>query len=171
MKCIDGCASDIDTINAMHGPKILGGVDAIATNCGVTDIDGLKKIVEEVKVKGPLHGDNHDSSMGCGFFKLWSKGKLEGTAPPEFNSEEGKAAVLEADGVYEKLRGNHEEKVVYLNFVPNTTIAPNGDDQAFVVDAWITGSFNLDVPKYLIATASTVEQLKGPLKEKLIVSD
>lgn len=174
MKCVDGRASDIDATNAMHGPKTLGGVYAIATNRGVTDTDGLKKIVEEVKLKGhvpSVHGDTHDSSMGCGFFKLWSKGKLEGIAPPEFNSEEGKAAVLEADGVYEKLKGKHEEKVVYMNFVPNTTIAPNGDDQAFVVDAWITGSFNLDVPKYLITAASTVEQLKGPLKAKLIVSD
>mmetsp|Transcript_23254 Transcript_23254/g.23672 ORF Transcript_23254/g.23672 Transcript_23254/m.23672 type:complete len:111 (-) Transcript_23254:207-539(-) len=107
--------------------------------------------------------------MGCGFFKLWSQGKLEGIPPPEFNSEEGKDAVIEAGGVYETLFGNHEEKIVYINFVPGTTLEPKAGDQRFVVDAWLTGSYDLDVPKYLIAAASTVEQLKGPLKAKLIV--
>jgi len=171
LKCVDGRPSDH---SAMNGPKSLGGVYGIATNRGVTDIDGLKKIVEEVKLNGhvpSVHGDDHahPAPMGCGFFKLWSLGKLDGIPPPKFDSEEGQTAVLEAGGVYEQLSGSHEEKVVYINFVPNTTIAPDGGDQAFVVDAWITGEFNLDVPKYLIAAASTVEQLKGPLKAELIV--
>jgi len=171
LKCVDGRPSDH---SAMNGPKSLGGVYGIATNRGVTDIDGLKKIVEEVRLNGyvpSVHGDDHahPAPMGCGFFKLWSLGKLDGIPPPKFDSEEGQTAVLEAGGVYEQLSGSHEEKVVYINFVPNTTIAPDGGDQAFVVDAWITGEFNLDVPKYLIAAASTVEQLKGPLKAELIV--
>jgi len=171
LKCVDGRPSDN---SAMNGPKSLGGVYGIATNRGVTDIDGLKKIVEEVRLNGyvpSVHGDDHahPAPMGCGFFKLWSLGKLDGIPPPKFDSEEGQTAVLEAGGVYEQLSGSHEEKVVYINFVPNTTIAPDGGDQAFVVDAWITGEFNLDVPKYLIAAASTVEQLKGPLKAELIV--
>jgi len=171
MKCVDGRPSDHP---AMNGPKTLGGVYAIATNRGVTSIDGLKNIVEEVKQNGhvpSVHGDDHahPAPMGCGFFKLWSLGKLDGIPPPDFDSEEGQAAVLDAGGVYEQLSGNHEEKVVYINFVPDTTIAPKGNNQAFVVDAWITDKFNLDVPKYLIAAASTVEQLKGPLKAKLIV--
>jgi len=171
MKCVDGRPSDHP---AMDGPKTLGGVYSIATNRGVTTIEGLKKIVEEVKSKGSVpsvHGDDHahPAPMGCGFFKLWSLGKLDGIAPPKFDSEEGKAAVIEAGGVYEQLSGGHEEKIVYINFVPNTTIAPKADDQAFVVDAWIAGVYNLHVVNYLIAAASTVEQLKGPLKAKLIV--
>lgn len=171
MKCVDGRPSDHP---AMDGPKSLGGVYAIATNRGVTDIDGLKQIVEEVKKSGhvpSVHGDDHahPAPMGCGFFKLWSLGKLDGIPPPKFDSEQGQAAVLEAGGVYEQLSGSHEEKIVYINFVPNTTIVPNGNDQAFVVDAWLAGKFNLDVPKYLIAAASTVEQLKGPLKAELII--
>jgi len=173
LKCVDGRPSDL---SGMNGPKALGGVYSIATNRGVTTIDGLKDIVQEVKDAGyisSVHGDEHahPAPMGCGFYKLWSQGKLDGITPPAFNSEEGKAAVLEAGGVYECLKGNHEEKVVYINFVPDTTIAPNGEDQAFVVDAWITDKFNLDVPKYLVAAASTVEQLNGPLKAKLIVPD
>mmetsp|Transcript_41902 Transcript_41902/g.98205 ORF Transcript_41902/g.98205 Transcript_41902/m.98205 type:complete len:433 (-) Transcript_41902:273-1571(-) len=171
MKCVDGRPSDH---KAMDGPKSLGGVYAIATNRGVTDIDGLKAIVEEVKRSGSVpsvHGDDHahPAPMGCGFFKLWSQGKLEGIPAPKFNSEQGQAAVIAAGGVYETLSGSHQEKIVYINFVPNTTIAPKANDQAFVVDAWITGKYNLDVPKYLVAAASTVEQLKGPLKAKLIV--
>jgi len=171
MKCVDGRPSDHP---AMDGPKALGGVYAIATNRGVTSLDGVKQIVKEVALKGSVasvHGDDHahPAPMGCGFFKLWSLGKLDGIAPPEFDSEEGKAAVIEAGGVYEQLTGAHEEKVVYINFVPKTTIAPKANDQAFVVDAWITETYNLHVVNYLIAAASTVEQLKGPLKAKLIV--
>ena len=122
MKCVDGRPSDSEK---MDGPKTLGGVYAIATNRGVTDIDGLKLIVKEVIEKGhvpSVHGDDHThpAPMGCGFFKLWSQGKLEGIPPPQFDSEEGTAAVIEAGGVYEQLTGSHEEKVVYINFVPDT---------------------------------------------------
>eukprot|EP00586_Coscinodiscus_wailesii_P015707 CAMPEP_0172498270 /NCGR_PEP_ID=MMETSP1066-20121228/111449_1 /TAXON_ID=671091 /ORGANISM="Coscinodiscus wailesii, Strain CCMP2513" /LENGTH=443 /DNA_ID=CAMNT_0013271487 /DNA_START=26 /DNA_END=1357 /DNA_ORIENTATION=+ len=171
LKCVDGRPSDL---SAMDGPKSLGGVYAIATNRGVTSLEGLKAIVQEVKNMRHIpscHGDEHahPAPMGCGFFKLWSQGKLDGIPPPNFDSEQGKAAIIEAGGVYEQLKGKHKEKIVYINFVPNTTIAPDGKDQAFVVDAWITAKFNLDVPKYLIAAASTVEQLGGPLKAKLIV--
>jgi len=170
-KCVDGRPSDHP---AMSGPKTLGGVYAIAVNRGVTDLDGLKAIVKEVAAAGHVpscHGDDHahPSPMGCGFFKLWSLGKFEGVAPPAFNSEQGRDAILEAGGVYEELAGAHEEKVVYINFVPDTTLEPKAADQRFVVDAWIAGKFDLDVPQYLTTAASTVEQLKGPLKAKLIV--
>merc|ERR1712115_752011 len=140
---------------------------------GITTIDGLKECVKEVLAKGfvpSVHGDGHahPAPMGCGFFKLWSLGKLEGIPAPEFDSEQGKDAILEAGGVYEQLSGSHEEKVVYINFVENTTLEPKADDQRFVVDAWITGKFDMDVAKYLTAAASTVEQLGGPKKAVLI---
>merc|ERR1719491_2165596 len=170
MKCVDGRPSDH---SGMDGPKTLGGVYALATMRGVTTLGELKDIVKEVSEAGHIpsvHGDEHahPGGMGCGFFKLWSQGKFEGIPPPKFDSEEGKAAIIEAGGVYETLSGNHEEKVVYINMVENTTIAPNASNQAFVVDAWIAGKFGLDVPKYLTAAASTVEQLKGPLKAIII---
>ena len=130
LKCVDGRPSNH---SSMDGPKSLGGVYAITTNRGITDVDGLKKVVEEVKAKGyvpSVHGDDHahPSAMGCGFFKLWSLGKLEGVTPPDFDSEQGQAAVLEAGGVYEQLSGSHEEKIVYINLVPGTTIAPNAEN-------------------------------------------
>jgi len=173
LKSVEGRPSDH---SGMDGPKSLGGVYAIATSRGVTDIDGLKTIVKEVKDAGYIPsccGDEQadPAPMGCGFFKLWSRNKLDGIAPPRFDCQEGKNAIIEAGGVYETLAGSSEEKVVYINFVPDTTIAPNGDEQAFVVDAWITEKFNLSMAKYLVAAASTVEQMKGPLKAKLIVSD
>ena len=171
MKCVDGRPSDHP---AMNGPKTLGGAYAIAVNRGVTDIDGLKKIVAEVIAAGhvpSVHGDDHahPAPMGCGFFKLWSTGKFEGVPPPTFDSEEGQAAVIAAGGVYEQLSGSHAKKVVYINFVPGTTLEPKADDQRFVVDAWVAGKFDLDIVKYLVCAASTVEQLNGPLKAKLIV--
>ena len=64
---------------------------------------------------------------GCEFFKLWSTGKLDGIISPKFDSEEVQAALLNSGGVYEELKDSHEEKVVYINFVPNTTIAPDGE--------------------------------------------
>lgn len=171
MKCVDGRPSNL---SGMNGPKTLGGVYAIATNRGVTTIAGLKKIVKEVIAAGHIpscHGDEHahPEPMGCGFFKLWKTGKLEGITPPEFDSEQGRDAIIEAGGVYEKLAGSHTEKVVMINMVANTTLAPKWDDQRFVVDAWVAGKFNLEVPSYLGAAASTVEQLGGPLKAKIIV--
>ena len=59
----------------MNGAKTLGGVYAIVTNRGVTTIDGLKTLAEEVKTSGNIssvHGDDHahPTPMGCGFFKL-----------------------------------------------------------------------------------------------------
>merc|ERR1712160_178719 len=172
MKCVDGRPSDHP---AMDGPKTLGGVYSIATNRGVTTIEGLKKLWRKSNRKEASHPSTEMTMRtprpwDAVFFKLWSLGKLDGIAPPKFDSEEGKAAVIEAGGVYEQLSGGHQEKIVYINFVPNTTIAPKADDQAFVVDAWIAGVYNLHVVNYLIAAASTVEQLKGPLKAKLIVA-
>lgn len=173
MKCVDGRPSDHP---AMNGPKSLGGVYAIASNRGVTTLEGIKEICKEVKDKGHVpscHGDEHahPAPMGCGFFKLWSQGKFDGIPPPEFDSEQGMNAILEAGGVYECLAGNHEESVVVINFVPDTTLEPKAGDQRFVVDAWMASKFELDVPKYLVTAASTVEQLNGPKKVKLVVPE
>lgn len=172
MKCVDGRPSDHP---AMNGPKALGGVYALATNRGVTDIGGLKAICKEVITAGHVpscHGDGHahPAPMGCGFFKLWSNSNLDGIEPPEFNSEEGKAAIIEAGGVYEVLDGSHEESVVYINMVADKTLEPKAGDQRFVVDGWMAAKFNLDIVKYLMSAAETVEKLKGPLKAKIIVA-
>lgn len=170
MKCVDGRLSDH---SAMNGPKTLGGVYAIASLRGASTVEALAKIVQEVKDAGHMpsvHGDDHADPppMGCGYFKLWSTGKLDGLEPPKYSSEEGKAAVLEAGGVYEQLTGAHSESEVVINLVPDTTLEPK-KDQRFVVDGWIAGKFDLDVPTYLTLAAQTVELLKGPKKARIIV--
>ena len=170
MKCVDGRLSDHD---GMRGPKSLGGIYAIASLRGVTDLDGLKEIVGEVKEAGfvpSVHGDDHADPppMGCGYFKLWVTGKLSGLDKPEYTSEEGKAAVLHAGGVYEQLKGGHAESEVVINLVPDTTLEPK-EDQRFVVDGWVTGTFGLDVPKYLTLAAQTVELLNGPKVARIVV--
>ena len=38
-----------------------------------------------------------------------------------------------------------------------------------VFDGWAAGKFGLDVPKFLVAAAATVEMLGGPKKAKIIV--
>ena len=43
------------------------------------------------------------------------------------------------------------------------------EDQRFVVDAWITGEFDLDVPTYLTLAVETVERLNGPKVAQIIV--
>ena len=167
LKCVDGRPSDQ---SGMFGPKALGGIYAIASVRGVTELADLAAVVNEVKDQGHIpsvHGDEHASAMGCGYFKLWSQGEL-GLTPPNFTAEEGREAVIAAGGVYENLVGDHEEKVVMINLVENTTLEPKGDDQRFVVDAWIASKFNLDVPTYLTLGATTVEKLNGPLIAKII---
>lgn len=168
MKCVDGRLSDHA---GMRGPKTLGGVYAIATARGVRDTAGVQKIVREVAEAGyvpSVHGDDGHGPMGCGFFKLWVTGELTGLEAPEFDAEAGKTAVLEADGKYETLKGNHAEQHVLINLVPKTTFEPK-QDQRFVVDAWICGEFDLDVPAYLVRAAETVEKLGGKQIAKIIV--
>ena len=170
LKCVDGRGSDN---KKMAGPKMLGGVYAIANNRGVKSLDELKGICQEVKKAGhvpSVHGDA-GGMMGCGFCKLWIQGKFEdlGCTKPNFTADEGGKAVKEAGGVVEMHYGAHAEKVVYINLVPNKTLEPNHDDQRFIVDAWAAGKFNLDVPKYLVTAAATVERLGGPKKAVLIV--
>ena len=170
LKCVDGRGSDN---TRMAGPKMLGGIYAIANNRGVTSLAGLNGICQEVKAAGhvpSVHGDA-GGMMGCGFCKLWLQGKFEdlGCAKPDFDASQGANAVKEAGGVVEMHRGAHAEKVVYINFVPDMTLEPDHDDQRFIVDAWAAGKFNLDIPKYLVTAAATVERLGGPKKAVLII--
>lgn len=169
-KCVDGRLSDHD---GMRGPKVLGGVYGIAATRGVLDLDGLSGIVTEVADAGyvpSVHGDEHahPAPMGCGFFKLWSQGQLPGLEPPRYDSEQGQAQVLGDDGVYELLAGSHSESKVMINLIPKTTLEPQ-ENQRFVVDAWITGEFDLDVPTYLTLAVETVERLNGPKVAQIIV--
>ena len=57
-----------------------------------------------------------------------------------------------------------------INLVEGTTYEPQ-TDQSFVVDAWITSTFKLDVGGYLVRAAETVEKLNGPKVAKIIVAD
>ncbi len=169
-KCVDGRPSDHD---GMQGPKVLGGVYGIAAARKVLDLDGLSAIVDEVARAGyipSVHGDDHahPAPMGCGFFKLWSLGQLPGLSVPKYDSEQGQAQVLSVGGVYETLQGDHSESKVMINLVPKTTLVPKSE-QRFVVDAWIAGEFNLDVPTYLTLAVETVERLNGPKVAQLIV--
>lgn len=173
-KCVDGRASD--HTSGMRGPKTLGGIYAIASMRGVTEAKGLASIVEEVKAAGyvpSVHGDGHadPASMGCGYFKLWSQGKLDGLALPRFTSEEGREAVETAGGKYEMLEDSHYEVQVIVNLVPGTTLEPAPNDQRFVVDAWIAEQFGLDVPTYLTLGVSTVEQLSTTCRSARIIVD
>jgi len=169
-KCVDGRTSDHV---GMQGPKVLGGVYGIAATRRVLDLDGLTGIVNEVAEAGyvpSVHGDDHahPAPMGCGFFKLWSLGQLPGLEAPSYDSEQGQSQVLNAGGVYETLEGSHSESKVMINLVAKTTLVPK-TDQRFVVDAWITGEFNLDVPTYLTLAVETVERLNGPKVAQIII--
>lgn len=169
-KCVDGRCSDH---NGMRGPKVLGGVYGVAATRSVLNLEGLTEIVAEVADAGyvpSVHGDQHadPAPMGCGFFKLWSQGQLPGLEKPEYDSVVGKDHVTQAGGVYETLEGGHSESKVVINLVSKTTLEPK-EDQRFVVDAWITAEFDLDVPTYLTLAAETVERLNGPKIAVIIV--
>ena len=134
---------------------------------------GLQSIVGEVADAGyvpSVHGDDHadPAPMGCGFFKLWSLGQLPGLDAPDYDSLDGKTHVEDAGGVYETLEGGHAESKVLINLVSKTTLEPKAD-QRFVVDAWITAEFGLDVPTYLTLAVETVERLNGPKVAQIIV--
>jgi hypothetical protein len=171
LKCVDGRGSDN---KAMCGPKMAGGIYAIAHNRHITSIEGLKAITKEVAEKGhvpSVHGDHSSDMMGCGFFKLWVTGRFDdmGYPRPEFDADQGATAVKEAGGFIEMHHGKHEEKEVLINLVEDKTLEPIEDDQRFVCDGWAAGKFGLDVPSFLVAAAATVEMLGGPKKAKIIV--
>lgn len=172
LKCVDGRGSDN---TAMKGPKMPGGIYAIAHNRHVTTLDGLREITEEVASKGhvpSVHGDHSSDMLGCGFFKLWLTGRFDdmGYPRPEFDADQGANAVKSAGGVIEMHHGSHAEKVVLINTVENKTLEPDENDQRFIVDAWTGGKFELDIVKFLVAAAATVEMLGGPKKAKIIVA-
>mmetsp|Transcript_17037 Transcript_17037/g.34636 ORF Transcript_17037/g.34636 Transcript_17037/m.34636 type:complete len:669 (+) Transcript_17037:234-2240(+) len=171
LKCVDGRGSDN---TQFCGPKMPGGIYAIAHNRGVTTLEGLKQITKEVASKGhvpSVHGDHSSDMLGCGFFKLWVTGRFDdmGYPRPQFDADQGAKAVENAGGVIEMHHGSHAEKVVYINLVENKTLEPDEDDQRFIVDGWAAGKFGLDVPKFLIAAAATVEMLGGPKKAKIVI--
>jgi len=173
LKCVDGRGSDN---RAMAGPKMLGGVYGIANCRGIKTTQELSNICKEVKAAGhvpSVHGDE-SGIMGCGFCKLWVTGGFDdvglGIEKPNFTAQEGADAVKAAGGVIENHYGAHAEKVVYINFCEDMTLEPDHDDQRFIVDAWVAIKFNLDVPKYLVTAAATVEKLtKGSLKKAVLI--
>lgn len=167
-KCVDGRKSDN---SAMNGPKTLGGVYALVAAREQSDLASLEAAVEEVKKAGfvpSVHGDGHSHEMGCGFFKLWATEQLDGLAKPSYDAKQGREAVQKSGGEYETLEGSHSESCVLINLVKDTTYEPQ-TDQSFVVDAWITEIFDLDVGAYLVRAAETVEKLNGPKVAKIIV--
>ena len=173
LKCVDGRGSDN---KAMAGPKMLGGVYGIANCRGIKTTQELGDICKEVAAAGhvpSVHGDE-SGILGCGFCKLWVTGGFEdaglGIEKPDFTAEQGAEAVKAAGGVIENHYGAHSEKVVYINFCKDKTLEPDHDDQRFIVDAWAAIKFNLDVPKYLVTAAVTVEKLaKGQLKKAILI--
>jgi hypothetical protein len=89
---------------------------------------------------------------------------------PKFDAQAAAVAVEKAGGVVENHVGKHTEKIVYLNFIDGMTLEPNAMDQRFIVDAWAAAKFKLDVPKYLVTAAVTVEKLaKGTLKKAVLI--
>jgi hypothetical protein len=172
LKCVDGRGSNNKKLG---GPKMPGGIYAIAHNRHTTSIEGLKEIAKEVIAKGhvpSVHGDHTSDMLGCGFFRLWLTGQFDdmGYPRPDFDADQGAAAVKDAGGVIEMHHGSHTEKVVLINLVENKTLEPDEDDQRFIVDGWAAGKFSLDVPNFLVAAAATVEMLGGPKKAKIIVA-
>jgi len=172
LKCVDGRGSDN---KAMAGPKMLGGVYGIANCRGIKTTKELGDICKEVIEAGhvpSVHGDE-SGILGCGFCKLWvTDGFADaglGIEKPDFSAEEGRDAVKKG-GVIENHYGAHAEKVVYINFVDGKTLEPDHDDQRFIVDAWAAAKFKLDIPKYLVTAAVTVEKLaKGTLKKAILI--
>jgi len=182
LKCVDGRGSDAKGAQ-QRGPKMLGGVYGIAVNRGVKELKEIEAICQEVKAAGhvpTVHGDE-SGILGCGFCKLWLNDKFADEAmvnesKPKFDAQAAAVAVEKAGGVVENHVGKHTEKIVYLNFIDGMTLEPNALDQRFIVDAWAAGKFGLDIPKYCVTAAATVEKLNPgqspcPWKAVLIVPD
>lgn len=172
--CVDGREAYDTSDQKTRGPKVQGGTLGVAMLIAYREgtpinEDVFREACQLTVESGFLPGV-HDMSHGechCGHCNLFMKGYF-GEGAPTLELEPAKMAGIVKDfgGGEIELMGEHEERVVRVNFVKDTTLVP--DTTAFGLDAWWIEELGLDVNFLLQNAASTVEGLNGPLVLEVI---
>lgn len=164
LECIDGRNGNRDRIKK-HGPKIPGGLNAIAAVRTGGDTIGFNDAAKEVARLGYRAGTHID----CGFFGLWRDGRLESTnhvlVLPENNIERLGNKLSRWINLKNRLwggnhfflPGEHEEEALVFNPFIHTTIIARSD--RFGYDHWFMQSLGIHSRRAIHLVAETVDKL------------
>ena len=161
LKCVDGRGSDA-VGKQQHGPKMLGGVYGIAVNRGIKTTKELEAICQEVKAAGhvpTVHGDERYPRLRVG--KLWMNGNSPtrvASPPPPPTSPPTRAPPASRLRAASSRTTPPSTPRIRGQLRPGKTFVPNGKDQRFM-SIKALGKFNLDITKYALTAAATVEKL------------
>lgn len=177
-ECGDG-RFDLLKNRKKFGPRIFGGVNAIAALKTGGDLNGLRLAAQELKrinLRAGTHGAVHKGE-GCGLFGLWKNGNLESAVhtcslPFHLLEQEGmkasdwiKSFMDELDGKHFTLPDIHKEEGLTWNALMGTTIRSFTGDR-FRNDDWVMDRIGgISLSKRLNFNAETVEKLKPDCKK------
>lgn len=173
VECGDGRFDKI--LRKKYGPRVFGGVNAIAALKTGGDWNGFMQAAEELRRFGiapGTHGAVHHGE-GCGQFGLWKNGLLESAVhrcslPFELMERLGsvgtdgiKALMDVLGGKHFRLPGEHEEKVLRWNpFIGTTEKSFEGDK--FKNDDWLLSILGgISLAKRIAFNEETVRKLKS----------
>jgi hypothetical protein len=113
--------------------------------------------------------DYHENSVHCAHANLAGQGLL-GSEVPALSLSPGEMTrmVEEYGGENVFLAGEHQEKKVQINFVPNTTIEANFS--SFVLDLWYATSVGLDRDLVLGNVMATLNGLRSTINKVEVFS-
>lgn len=169
----------------INGPRVLGGINAVAAMVTGGTYEGYFKATQLVKEMGYNPGTHSDEGEGndgegCGFYLLWLKGKLKSAKYPyEIKTEDiTRSGINLGDwlrvnmrllgGKHFRLNGQHVEEGVRLNpFIGLTEVAQ--DCKRFRIDDWFLAQLGVTPEQRYLKIAETVEQLKPDAKKMEII--
>lgn len=167
-ECIDGRFGRRERIK-MHGPKIPGGINAVAALKTGGDRVGFNAAAAEVVKLGFRAGTHRH----CGFFDLWESGQLPVVKHvlelPGKHMDRAKWIDLKAKhwgGNHFYLPGEHVEEGLVLNpFIGYTTIAR---PDRFGYDDWFMHLLGIHGRRSMLLVAQTVENLSPHRKIEIL---
>lgn len=127
---------------------------ALKTKGTVEGAERAKKIVRDIGFIPGIHGDDH-GELSCGFFTLWTEGRLTNVHPRLFNDNQISEILTEVQRIV--VPGKHEEQRLVINLVPGYTATPN--TQNFSIDSWLGQELGIPFETLLRVSAQTVELL------------
>lgn len=158
-ECIDGRFGEREKIKK-HGPKIPGGINAVAALKTGGNSVGFNSAAAEVIGLGFRAGTHKH----CGFFDLWESGDLSAVRYalelPERYVDRARWVTLKArhwGGKHFHLPGQHEEKGLIFNPFLGSTVMARSDK--FSYDHWFMQLLNVPSRRTMLLVAETVEKL------------
>jgi hypothetical protein len=170
LECADG-RSDNFPGEEMYGPRVFGGINAVAAMLYGGDFDALHEAARKVRSMGFAPGTHSAEHGGCGCVDLWMQNNLDSAVfRYALRTEEiTKNGIKLGDwlrvqmklmgGKHIRLRGEHIEEAVRLN--PFIGLTEKADDaRRFRSDDWVLNELGVPNRQRYLKVAECVEKLK-----------